>query len=367
VRFVLAPRLVREAPIAVLVRESAVSAARRTAATVAPVLLTVGFTVLVLGFVATASPVFGVGGARAGAEVVVAPEGTPGLTDATVAALPGHVLSGLATRVFVAGMPSRPVAVDAIGANTAALAHLGLDLDPDAVAVSEAAAAQYGWSTGAVLRLTFADGSATSVRVSAILPDADLPSPVLLPRATVRAHDPSALTPVAYVAGADLSTVDAVVARSAGGAARAMEAASYVDDEEDRLVWLLALIMVVLAVGYTGIAIVNTVVLASGDRRPDVAVLRLTGLTRGQVRRAVVGETVLAVGLGTAVGFAVALPALLGIRAALQEISDGPVALLLAWPQTLAVVAACLAFAVTAAVAATRPALAGPAAATVRP
>jgi putative ABC transport system permease protein len=369
IRLALAPRLVREAPIAVLVRESAVNAVRRTAATVAPVLLTVGFTVLVLGFVATASPVFGGGGARAtGAEVVVAPDGTPGLSDAAVAALPGRVLSGLSTRVFVSGTPGQPVAVDAIGADAVALAHLGVDLDPlgdrPTVAVSEAASAEYGWSTGAVLRLTFADGTPASVRVAAILPDADLPSPVVLPRAMVRTHDPSALTPVAYVVGADLSTVDAAVAGSATGA-KAVAPASYGEDEEDRLVWLLALIMVVLAVGYTGIAVANTVVLAAGDRRPDVAVLRLTGLTGGQVLRALIGETVLGVGLGTAVGFAVALPALVGIRAALQEVSGGSVALLLAWPQTVGVVAACLAFAVFAAVAATRPALHGPAQRTV--
>jgi putative ABC transport system permease protein len=236
-----------------------------------------------------------------------------------------------------------------------------VDLGPAAVAVSSAAAARYGWSTAETLPLTFADGTATSVRVAAILPDADLPSPVLLPRAMVRAHDPSALTPVAYVVGADLSTVDAAVAGSATGTVRVMAPASYGEDEEDRLVWLLALIMVVLAVGYTGIAVANTVVLAAGDRRPDVAVLRLTGLTGGQVLRAVIGESVLGVTLGTAVGFVVAVPALLGIRAALQEISGGSVALLLAWPQTVGVVAACLAFAVIAAVAATRPALRGPA------
>ena len=227
--------------------------------------------------------------------------------------------------------------------------------------MSAAAAASHGWSTSAVLALTFADGTPASVRIAAILPDADLPSPVVLPRATVRAHDPSALTPVAYVTGAEPSTVDAAVAGPATGAARVMAPASYGEDDEDRLVWLLALIMVVLAVGYTGIAVVNTVVLAAGDRRPDVAVLRLTGLTGGQVLRAVIGETVLGVALGTAVGFAVALPALVGIRAALQEVSGGAVALLLAWPQTVGVVAACLAFAVIAAVAATRPALAGPA------
>jgi putative ABC transport system permease protein len=358
VRLILAPRVVREAPIAVLVPESAVNAVRRTAATVAPVLLTVGFTVLVLGFVTTATPVFGAGGAGAAASTVVAaPDGSPGLSDAAVAALPGRVRSALSTRVFAVGTSGPPVALDALGADPAVLADLGVELEPEAVAVSATGSAGFGWRVGSVLRLVFADGAERSVRVVAVLPDADLPSPVLLRRATVRVHDPSALTPHARVTGSDVSTVDAALAGAPG--ARAIAASEYRDDDEDRLVWLFALIVVVVSVGYTGIAVANTVAMATVDRRPDLALLRLTGATRAQVMRAVVGETALGVALGATVGFAVALPALLGIRVALQEMTGGPVALVLPWAHTAAAVFACTVFALTAAVTAGRRAVQG--------
>ena len=224
--------------------------------------------------------------------------------------------------------------------------------------MSATASTRFGWRAGSVLRLVFADGTEASVRVVAVLPDADLPSPVLLRRETVRAHDPSALTTAAYVTGAELSTVDAALAATPG--ARAVTAAVYrgrrrgpaglaVRAHRGRPVGRLH--------GHRGGQHGG-----DGDRRPPAG-LRRPAADRGDPGARSCGRSsarpALGVALGATVGFAVALPALLGIRAALQEITGGPVALVLPWAHTAAVILACLVFALTAAVTAGRRAVPG--------
>ncbi len=319
-----------------LVRESAVTAVRRTAATVAPVLLTVGFATLIFGMVSTASPAFGTADARAaGAAAVVAPAGTPGLTDAAVAAARDARPSALLSAAFAVGA-GRPVAVDVAGT------------DVDGLVVASSVAATHGWRAGDAASLILADGVREAMTVTAVRPDDELPSPVVLPRAVVRAHDRSALTPSVFSADPSLSALDVP------GATVVDPLAFSSDDEEDRLVWLFALVMVGMSAGYTGIAVANTIVMATGDRRHDFAVLRLAGATARQIVRTVAAETGLVVLVGVVLGVAVALPALFGIRSALAESVGGPVALVLPWPVLGAVVAVCAGLALTAGVAATR-------------
>ena len=141
---------------------------------------------------------------------------------------------------------------------------------------------------------------------------------MLLPRDLVRAHDPSALTLTAFVRGAPPA---AVTRRAAVLVADPLDYSS--NDDEDRLVWLFVLVMVGMSVGYTSIAVANTLVMATGDRRHDFRVLRLAGATDRQILRMVGAETGLVVLFGVALGVAVALPALLGIRAALAESGMG--------------------------------------------
>ncbi|GAA1846385.1 FtsX-like permease family protein [Asanoa iriomotensis] len=310
-----------------VVRESAGTAIRRTAATAGPVLLTVGFATLILGMVKTMSPALGAEDARAfGADAVVTAEGTPGLSDAAVAALPGTVRSGLSTQVFVAGAP-----VDALG-----IADSVVTADPR-------------WRVGDTLRVTFADGEVVPLRVAASAEPGAQPTPLALPRDLVRAHDPSALTLTAYVRGAPPTAVPD------GLGVRAQDPLTYsANDDEDGLVWLFVLVMVGMSVGYTSIAVANTLVMATGDRRRDFRVLRLSGATSRQILRMVGAETALVVVFGTAVGALVALPALLGIRAALAEMTGADVRLVVPWAELSVVVAFCAGLALGAALLATR-------------
>jgi putative ABC transport system permease protein len=327
-----------------VVRESAGTAVRRTAATAGPVLLTVGFAMLILGMVKTMSPALGGEDARGlGVDTVVTADGTPGLSDAAVAAIPGTVFSGLSTSVFVSGTP-----FDALGVDPAAVPVPGVAAPTgDTVVVADPR-----WRPGETLRLTFADGVVVPLRIGAVLTVGDLPMPVLLPRDLVREHDPSALTQTAYVRGAPPTAVATAVAGLGALAADPLRYSS--NDDEDQLVWLFVLVMVGMSVGYTSIAVANTLVMATGDRRRDFRVLRLSGATNRQILRMVGAETALVVIFGTAIGGAVALPALFGIRAALAGQTGAAVRLIVPWPEMTAVIAVCAVLALGAALLATR-------------
>ncbi|MFD6281050.1 ABC transporter permease, partial [Streptomyces sp. NPDC060209] len=114
------------------------------------------------------------------------------------------------------------------------------------------------------------------------------------------------------------------------------------------------LLILGIALLYTGIALANTLVMATSDRVRDLAVLRLTGATKPQVLRLVAVEALMVVAVGAVMGAAVAGLNLLGVKGALELLSvSSPVAV--PWTALGAVLAAC---AVAATVSAVLPALA---------
>ncbi|MBB5867150.1 putative ABC transport system permease protein [Allocatelliglobosispora scoriae] len=320
-----------------LVREGALSAPRRTAATAAPVLLTVAFAVLISGLVQTSAAAYA---ARRGAAVeagsVIAPErGVPGLTDAAASAVPGSAL--LPTTVYADGKP-----IGALGVDPTALARLGVDLAELSGGTGAATASVAATLPSAV---TFADGETVPVRVVAVLPDRSAPAGLLLPRATVRGHDPSALSSAILV--------DRPVAPPPGSGARLIDVAAYAaeaDSAEDRLVWIFTLLLITVSAGYGAIAVANTLLMAAAHRVRDFRVLRLAGATNRQVIATVAAESALVVLIGTLLGAAVAVPALIAIRAGLSDQVGTPVGLVIPWPVVGGVVGLCLLLAVGASV-----------------
>jgi putative ABC transport system permease protein len=188
-----------------------------------------------------------------------------------------------------------------------------------------------------------------ALRVVAVVTDGSLPGDLLLTRAAVRAHDPSALTSAVFVTG----TVSGTVTVPPGSGARVIDVATYAaeaDTAEDRLVWIFTLLLIAVTSGYGAIAVANTLLMAAANRAPDLRVLRLAGATRRQVGWAVAAESALVVMIGSVLGAAVACTALLSIRAGLSEQMGTPVDLVVSWPVIGGVVALCLTLAVTASV-----------------
>jgi putative ABC transport system permease protein len=334
-------------PVGSLVRAEARTAARRTASVAAPVLLTFSFAVLVSGMVQTSTRAYGIGRAAAvDAGYVLAPDSAPGLSDAAVTAAPGAAV--LPTTVYVTDSEPR----DALGVDAAAFADVNnrlkvvsgsvADLQgPDTVVLTESAAARYG----PLVRVTFADGESVPLRVVAVVSDGSAPVGLVLPRSTVRAHDPSALTSVVYLARP--------VPVPAGSGARLVDTVTHAreaDAAEDRLVWVATLLLIGVSAGYGALAVANTLLLAARHRRANLRVLRLVGATDGQLLRLLAAEAVLVVTVGALLGGAVAGVALLGIRAGLAEQVGAPVALVVPWSVVAAVVGGCLLLAVLAGV-----------------
>lgn len=93
--------------------------------------------------------------------------------------------------------------------------------------------------------MTWADGATEPARVVAVAADDAAPAPVLLSRAAARAHDPAALTPVAYVdgLGPGLGAVDELLGPLAADALGAADYQAAGEAEEERLVRLFTLVV----------------------------------------------------------------------------------------------------------------------------
>ncbi|MEU4549231.1 FtsX-like permease family protein [Nonomuraea dietziae] len=344
---------VRSGAIGLLVRQGALTAVRRTASTAAPVLVTVGFAVLVTGMVETNA---GANGLRRAAAVqadwVLAAQGTPGLTDAAVSAVGGS--STLPTIVYAGG--GAPVGAAGVAGKIKADVIAG-DLrnlrGTRTMAVAEWAARERGWRVGTAAPITFEDGRSTPLTVVALLRSA--PADLLLTRQAVRDHDPSALAGPVYLADPPAAPVEA-----GSGIEKVADRMAGIEEHEDKLVWVFVLILVGLSVGYSAIAIANTLLMATANRTTDLRVLRLSGATTGQVLRTVALESTLVVAIGALLGIVVAMTALVGITTGLTNMIGMTVGMILPWPVIGAVIGICLLLAVTASVIPARAALQPP-------
>jgi putative ABC transport system permease protein len=133
--------------------------------------------------------------------------------------------------------------------------------------------------------------------------------------------------------------------------ARLVDVATYAaeaDRDDDRLVWIFGLMLIGVSAGYGALAVANTLLMSAVHRMRDFAVLRLAGATRRQVAWTAAVESAMVVAIGTLLGGAVALAALVCIREGLREQVDAPVDLVVPWPVVGGVVGLCLLLAVLA-------------------
>jgi putative ABC transport system permease protein len=335
--------------IGLLVREGAATAPRRTASVAAPVLLTLAFAALVSGLFATTTASYA---ARRTAAVeagsVLAPDRTPGLSDAAIAPVLGSGSAALLPSVaYTAGRSAVPV----LGVDPAALAAadnraraLTVLNAPDAAAVTRAAATRLGLGAGGTVRLTFADGRALPLRIVAVLPDNVVAADLLIDRATLRAHDPGALTTAVLLPGRP-PAASILGSRVVSVATWAGEQ----DAQDDRVAWTLVLLLMGVSAGYGALALVNTLLMAAAGRAADFRLLRRAGATPRQVGQAAAGEAALVVAVGTLLAAVITVPALLGIRAGLSDQMGTHVPLVVPWATLAAIVGGILTLAVAAA------------------
>ncbi|MET8214726.1 FtsX-like permease family protein [Streptomyces hirsutus] len=353
-----------------LVRENAAAGVRRTAALAAPVLVTVALTGSLLGATATLNEAKATETRKrtTAAFVVTAPDGA-GFDARTVErlrAVPGAEVSPTSSStVYVLEEDMALLKSDARAADPEALAattRLPLaagkvsGLDDGSIIVNEE------WerhSVGRSVRVWLGDGTKRTLRIAAVMATGTgdngvYVTPANAPGASVDRVD------VALADGADTGAVAAGLheaVRAAGGQVLGKDewvaAVSPKSDPPTRLGLLLVLGIALL---YTGISLVNTLVMATSDRVRDLAVLRLAGATHGQVLRLVGAESLVVVAAGALLGLVVAGVDLAGMWAALRLLSVRTT-LALPWATIGAVVAACVFLAVLASVVPAGPAL----------
>lgn len=345
-----------------LMRENAAAAVRRTGAIAAPVLVSVALTGSLAGAVDTVSASrTAEARARTGADFVLTPgadtsgtdtpgTGRPGLVEA-LRALPGAVVSPTGpTRLALVEPDGNAVRSEARTADPAALA--GVARLP-VVAGSVAALTDDGimlpleWGHRAVgdpVPVVLADGRRATLRVAAVLRDGLGDNGLYV----TAANAPGSRTDRIDVRSAPGSDR---VSLEAGLRATAARFGAWVDTRErwlsatapanGRTARLRIVLVLGLALTYTGIALVNILAMATADRRRELALLRLTGATRTQVVGLVTGESLLVVAVGALLGCAVAAVQLGAMNAALALLGSPP-PLVLPWRPVAAVTVSCL-------------------------
>ncbi|MFF4166940.1 ABC transporter permease [Streptomyces sp. NPDC001741] len=349
-----------------LARQNASATVRRTAAVAAPVLITVALAGSLPGTVATLDEAKATEAAvSSAADYVVGGDGPldPRFVQ-RVRSIPGTVTSASrSTGVVVLEEGTALISSEARAADPAALAATArlplvagrlADLDDNSIVVNEE------WATRTVGRsvdVWLGDGRRASLRIAAVMRTGTGSNGVYVTpanaagaavdRIDVKLRDDADATAVrALLEEAGQDTGTRVLTRDA------WVAAHYTPTGGNTRTGMLLILGIALL--YTGIALANTLVMATSDRVRDLAVLRLTGATNAQVLRLVGVEALVVVAVGAVLGAAVAGLNLLGVKGALGLLSvSSPV--VVPWTALGVVLTAC---AVLATVSAVLPALA---------
>ena len=204
------------------------------------------------------------------------------------------------------------------------------DLSGPTVALTARQAAQRGYQLGDTVRMRLGDGTEVELRVVALFTARPGYETMLLPAPLVVEHTTSGLVPQILVRarpGTDQARLtDALAADQPGvRVANREEILAGQAKQEQTEAWVNYL-LVAMIIGYTVVSLVNTLVIATGERRREFALQRLIGSTRGQILRMMSVEAILIAVSGVLLGTAVAGATLLAFGIALdgRPLPDGP-------------------------------------------
>ncbi|GAB3850594.1 ABC transporter permease [Dactylosporangium cerinum] len=321
-----------------LARDNARTAVRRTSSTVAPILVTVGIAAATFAATATLWDASErAAAARVTAATIALPAGAAGIAD------PGPGVPTAQSVVYVRNddyseefdaMYTGPgvETVLRLPVRSGAVADLA---GTDTVVVGSALARATGWRTGGTADLWLDDATPVRLRVVAVLePSIDLDQTVLLPWALRAAHPRSGADAV-YLTGSSSSSVDGAGTVTAAEYFRSRNA------EQRRLNHLALVAVLGMALVYTSIAIANTLIMSTGGRSRDLAVLRLGGGTPRQVLTMIGAEAVLVGVTGVLLAGLVTAGMLGGLRAGLVPLVADP-RTVVPWTPILLIAGACL-------------------------
>ncbi|MGY4766174.1 FtsX-like permease family protein [Kribbella sp. CWNU-51] len=243
----------------------------------------------------------------------------------------------------------------AIAARTRDLTPLSGDLDHltgNTVAISKEMAGLEHYRVGGEMPVTFLDKTAVKLKIVAIVPDAMGVNPsLLIPLDLGRQHAPTAKPDHLFVLPADgvdpaslVSTIDHAVPAADW---EAEQADGVRKGNQFGLILLLG-----PAALYSAIAIANTLLMGSLQRRHEFVTSRLLGATPAQIRRMVLWESSLVGAVALTLGTAITVTVGILIRHAMTSgVADVPVTV--PWAVLLGIAGICLGLAVGSALAPT--------------
>lgn len=315
-----------------LVRANTLTAMRRTAATVTPVLLVVGLAFSMLGAVGTTNEAKSTDvAAQLRADYVAVAHGTPGLSKAVTDRL--AAVPGVSAETEV---PTDVYAQDAHGrlrpwhARAMAPAGLAGALDLPLSSGSPAGlndgtiivGVDWGKSVGESVRLWLADGRAVTLRVAGVLRTGVGSTDAYV----TPAYAGRSLADAVYLTVAPGTSVTALDDAVRGLGATVLSHNAFVasaDTNGFQSAWLGLLITLIITAIYSGIAITNTMVMAAADRRRELATLRLAGATPRQVLWLVAAESLLVAVIGVLLAAVATGLNMAGTLAALNRLVSG--------------------------------------------
>lgn len=207
-------------------------------------------------------------------------------------------------------------------------------LDGHTVALSTGDARSMNTRIGGGVTLYLGDGTPVNLRVVALLSPPRGADEVLMPADLVAAHTTNALVPQILVRAAPgtdparLRTALTGFARQhvgVGVADRAMVSADHATSQQTSA-WVTYLFAGIITV-YSILALINTLIIATLDRRREFVLQRLVGAGRGQVLRMMGVESVLVALVGIVLGGLVSIATLVpfSITAINSPVPTGPV------------------------------------------
>ena len=345
--------------VGLLVRENSRLMSRRLAATATPVLITVGLAACLLGGSSTAQQVVPAASRQqVRADYVVEATGPVGLNRdllARLAAVPSVSTTVTApTTVYSSSdgevldeYPATVVDPGALGTAlrlrvTAGSVH---DLSDDSIVVDQ----EWGVRPGERVAVRLADGRDRTLTVAAVL-RAGAGSYVTAAQGGPAVPDRVLVTRHPGTSAPTVTAALAAITRDQGARAVPTEAwvsATTSSGREYR--WWGMLVVLGIALLYSGIAIANTLATTTLGRGREIGLLRLAGAGRGQVLAMCAGESLLAVGLGTLLAAVVSAVCLVGRWSALVQEATS-ISISVPWTTLAELVLVCAATAVPAAV-----------------
>ncbi|WP_051796169.1 ABC transporter permease [Streptomyces sp. NRRL S-87] len=315
VRLLTLPVPLATGAVGLLARQNALASVRRTVSTATPMFLVIGLTGTVVGSTLTFGDARTVQSREAlGARYVVEPAAGSALPPGTVErlrALPGTGtttvrttwLDGLGGGADASSATAGTIAATAVDGDAAATWRLPARegsltaLRGATTAVSASLAEANGWRVGDRLSTVLADGTPVDLRVVAVVDTPLSLAEVLLPYSVVAGH----LTDDAGPSAAFLTAPRAVPAPAADPGVKVTPAHAWGGDGDarsrsDRIAMVAVLGPALL---YALIAIVNTMMMSTGDRLRDFSTLRLTGGNDRQVLSMVGVEALLTAATAT--------------------------------------------------------------------